>query len=90
MANLAVLARELPALLADSEPSKRAAGTALDIESVLEDAQEGAARVSGIVRDLRALSRGDDILLTTGGAFGSSQKNLNAGGTGTAQKKGGH
>ena len=60
MANLAILARELPALLADSEPSKRAVGSALDIESVLEDAQEGAARVSGIVRDLRALSRGDD------------------------------
>ena len=32
----------------------------------------------------------EQLLLTTGGAFGSSQKNLNAGGTGTAQKKGGH
>jgi hypothetical protein len=31
----------------------------------------------------------EQLLLTTGGAFGSSQKNLNAGGTGTAQKKGG-
>jgi hypothetical protein len=30
----------------------------------------------------------EQLLLTTGGAFGSSQKNLNAGGTGTAQKKG--
>ncbi|MBK9063471.1 MAG: hypothetical protein IPL89_09790 [Acidobacteria bacterium] len=29
----------------------------------------------------------EQLLLTTGGAFGSSQKNLNAGGTGTAQKK---
>jgi two-component system cell cycle sensor histidine kinase/response regulator CckA len=60
MANLAILARELPALLAAAEPSMRAAGSALDIETVLEDAQEGAARVSGIVRDLRLLSRGDD------------------------------
>jgi hypothetical protein len=32
----------------------------------------------------------EQLLLTTGGAFGSSQKNLNAGGTGTAAKKGGH
>jgi len=60
MTNLALLARELPALVAVSEPSKRGAASALDIETVLGDAQEGAARVSGIVRDLRALSRGDD------------------------------
>ena len=60
MANLAILARELPTLLAAAQPSVRVAGSALDIATVLEDAQEGAARVSGIVRDLRALSRGDD------------------------------
>lgn len=29
----------------------------------------------------------EQLLLTTGGAFGSAQKNLNAGGTSTAQKK---
>ncbi len=62
MANLAVLARELPALIdarADAGPS-RSGRSAFDIETVLRDAQEGAERVSGIVRDLRALSRGDD------------------------------
>ena len=60
MANLAILARELPALIAGSAPSMRTAASVLDLETVLSDAQEGAARVSGIVRDLRALSRGDD------------------------------
>ena len=60
MANLAILARELPALIAVSAPSDRGGSSVFDVESVLHDAQEGAARVSGIVRDLRALSRGDD------------------------------
>ncbi len=60
MANLAILARELPDLLASAEPSGRSGTSMRDIETVLSDAQEGAARVSGIVRDLRALSRGDD------------------------------
>jgi PAS domain S-box-containing protein len=60
MANLTILARELPALIAVSAASDRAGSSVFDVESVLNDAQEGAARVSGIVRDLRALSRGDD------------------------------
>jgi CheY-like chemotaxis protein/two-component sensor histidine kinase len=60
MANLAIRARELHDLIASTEPSRRSGASMLDIETVLSDAQEGAARVSGIVRDLRALSRGDD------------------------------
>ncbi|MDB5217355.1 MAG: sensory box histidine kinase/response regulator [Myxococcaceae bacterium] len=60
MANLAILARELPALIAVSAPSDRGGSTVFDVGTVLNDAQEGAARVSGIVRDLRALSRADD------------------------------
>jgi PAS domain S-box-containing protein len=60
MANLAILARELPALIAVSTNADHGGTSVLDVEAVLNDAQEGAARVSGIVRDLRALSRGDD------------------------------
>ena len=57
ISNLALLARELPMLLAGK------GGARLDgsqVHGLLADAQEGAARVSAIVRDLRALSRPDD------------------------------
>ena len=57
MANLALLGKELPKLLAGDRPPhvERA-----ELESMLADAREGAARVSAIVRDLRALSRPED------------------------------
>jgi PAS domain S-box-containing protein len=55
--SLAILAAELPKLL-DGRPGSRTSRA--DIEELVRDAQEGAARVSGIVRDLRALSRADD------------------------------
>jgi two-component system cell cycle sensor histidine kinase/response regulator CckA len=62
ISNLALLANELPAVLSTmaSDESKRARLSAQDIEVILRDAQEGAARVSGIVRHLRVLSRADD------------------------------
>ena len=56
-ANLQILAGELPKLLyGDGTP--RYSGE--ELESVLSDAREGAARVSAIVRDLRALARPED------------------------------
>ncbi|MEO6771937.1 MAG: PAS domain S-box protein [Kofleriaceae bacterium] len=56
-ANLQILATELPKLLyGEGEPRF----SREDLESVLADAQEGAQRVSAIVRDLRALARSDD------------------------------
>jgi two-component system cell cycle sensor histidine kinase/response regulator CckA len=55
--SLAILSAELPKLL-DGRPGGRTSRA--DIEELVRDAQEGAARVSGIVRDLRALSRADD------------------------------
>jgi signal transduction histidine kinase/CheY-like chemotaxis protein len=65
MSNLSILSAQLPALLAGepggaSEGSGRARISPSDVEVLLRDAQEGAARVSAIVRDLRAVSRADD------------------------------
>jgi nitrogen-specific signal transduction histidine kinase/CheY-like chemotaxis protein len=64
MSNLSILADQLPALLSGepgcSEGSGRARISPSDVEVLLRDAQEGAARVSAIVRDLRAVSRADD------------------------------
>jgi PAS domain S-box-containing protein len=57
VSNLALIADDLPRLLA-GEPTRL--GRA-DVEQLLVDAREGAARVSAIVRDLRALARPDDI-----------------------------
>ena len=54
--NLELLARELPALLV-GKPSQLSTG---DVQELLAEALEGAARVGAIVRDLRALSRTDD------------------------------
>jgi PAS domain S-box-containing protein len=59
MSNLALLSRELPALLEGTSSGRRRL-SAMDIETLLRDAREGAERVSAIVRDLRALSRADD------------------------------
>ncbi|HET9993070.1 MAG TPA: ATP-binding protein, partial [Kofleriaceae bacterium] len=56
-ANLQILASELPKLLYGEGESRF---TREELESVLSDAQEGAQRVSAIVRDLRALARSDD------------------------------
>ena len=60
VSNLALLAEQLPRLLA-GDPSRldRAA-----VEELLLDAREGASRVSAIVRDLRALARPDDVVTT--------------------------
>jgi two-component system, cell cycle sensor histidine kinase and response regulator CckA len=56
-ANLQILSGELPKLLyGDGTPRF----TAEELESVLADAREGAARVSAIVRDLRALARPEE------------------------------
>ena len=54
MSNLAILARELPALLP---------GAPVDVAQLLREAQDGAERVSAIVRELRSLSRVDDETL---------------------------
>ena len=56
VANLALLADELP------RAARRRAGAARRAErrALVGDAREGAARVSAIVRDLRALARPDD------------------------------
>jgi PAS domain S-box-containing protein len=56
-ANLQILAGELPKLLYGDGPVRFSAA---ELESVLADAREGAARVSAIVRDLRALARPED------------------------------
>jgi two-component system cell cycle sensor histidine kinase/response regulator CckA len=53
--NIELLARELPALVAGRSRLDLA-----ELEALLTDAREGAARVGAIVRDLRALSRSDD------------------------------
>lgn len=55
VSNLALLANELPALLAGDSRLSRS-----DLETLIADAREGAARVSAIVGDLRALSRSDE------------------------------
>ncbi len=52
ISNLAILARELPALLPP--------GTPVDFVQLLREAQDGAERVNAIVRELRSLSRVDD------------------------------
>jgi PAS domain S-box-containing protein len=55
MGNLELLTRELPEVLAGSSrfpPS--------ELYAIVNDAREGAIRVSTIVRELRALSRGDE------------------------------
>ncbi|CAN5353717.1 hypothetical protein BH11MYX1_BH11MYX1_17760 [soil metagenome] len=56
-ANLQILASELPKLLY-GEGTPRFAHD--ELESVLADAQEGAHRVSAIVRDMRTLARSED------------------------------
>ncbi len=56
-ANLQILASELPKLLY-GEGTPRFAHD--ELESVLADAQEGAHRVSAIVRDMRTLARPED------------------------------
>jgi len=56
-ANLQILAAELPKLLY-GEGTPRFAHD--ELESVLADAQEGAHRVSAIVRDMRTLARPED------------------------------
>ncbi len=55
--NLALLAAELPDLLRDRVGRGGSVG---EIETLVRDAQEGAGRVSEIVRDLLSLSRADD------------------------------
>lgn len=56
-ANLQILATELPKILYDKGTLRFGPE---ELESVLADAQEGAVRVSAIVRDLRALARPED------------------------------
>ncbi|HEX7701814.1 MAG TPA: ATP-binding protein, partial [Kofleriaceae bacterium] len=56
-ANLQILGGELPKLLYGDGPLRFSAE---ELESVLADAREGAARVSAIVCDLRALARPED------------------------------
>jgi len=56
-ANLQILASELPKILYGEGEARF---TRDELESVLADAQEGAQRVSAIVRDLRALARSED------------------------------
>jgi two-component system, cell cycle sensor histidine kinase and response regulator CckA len=56
-ANLQILASELPKMLYGEGESRFSRE---ELESVLNDAQEGAQRVSAIVRDLRALARSED------------------------------
>jgi PAS domain S-box-containing protein len=56
-ANLQILASELPKMLYGEGETRFSRE---DLESVLNDAQEGAQRVSAIVRDLRALARSED------------------------------
>ncbi|MEO6776305.1 MAG: PAS domain S-box protein, partial [Kofleriaceae bacterium] len=58
LANLELLANELPSILATDGRRSRLDPT--EIAAVVADAREGATRVSMIVRDLRALSREDD------------------------------
>jgi len=60
VSNLALLAEQLPRLLA-GEPARLDRGM---VEELLVDAREGASRVSAIVRDLRALARPDDVVKT--------------------------
>jgi len=55
VSNLAVIADELPALVRGESRLSLA-----EIETLVADAREGTARVSAIVRDLRALSRSDE------------------------------
>jgi len=54
--NLAIIANELPALIA-GQPTRLATA---ELPALVADACEGVARVSAIVRDLRALARPDD------------------------------
>jgi PAS domain S-box-containing protein len=56
-ANLQILASELPKILYGEGETRFSRE---ELESVLADAQEGAQRVSAIVRDLRALARSED------------------------------
>ncbi|MEO8846424.1 MAG: PAS domain S-box protein [Kofleriaceae bacterium] len=58
LANLELLASELPSILATDGRRSRLDPT--EIAALVADAREGATRVSVIVRDLRALSRQDD------------------------------
>jgi PAS domain S-box-containing protein len=55
-ANLDILARELPDILATGRSRLASA----ELQGLVSDAREGVARVRTIVRDLRALSRPDD------------------------------
>jgi two-component system, cell cycle sensor histidine kinase and response regulator CckA len=55
-ANLELIAAEVPKLLA-GEPTRLGP---TELTTAIADAREGAARVSGIVRDLRTLARPDD------------------------------
>ncbi|MDB5219323.1 MAG: sensory box histidine kinase/response regulator [Myxococcaceae bacterium] len=57
ISNLALLAAEVPHLRPDGTGGRLSSG---DVERLVRDSQEGAARVSGIVRDLLSLSRADD------------------------------
>jgi nitrogen-specific signal transduction histidine kinase len=54
--NLEILAGELTNI----HPSRRSKLTETTLQTLVSDARDGAARVSAIVRDLRALSRPDD------------------------------
>jgi PAS domain S-box-containing protein len=54
--NLDVLASELPNI----HPAERSRLTDATLQAIVADTREGVARVTAIVRDLRALSRGDD------------------------------
>ncbi|MEO8552414.1 MAG: ATP-binding protein, partial [Kofleriaceae bacterium] len=56
-ANLQILATELPKILYDEGTPRFSRD---ELEAVLTDAQEGAQRVSAIVRDLRTLARTED------------------------------
>jgi hypothetical protein len=65
-----------------------ASGTATaDTDGIINVVSVGTVTLTAGATVTRMLE--EQLLLTTGGAFGSSQKNLNAGGTGTAAKKGG-
>jgi len=58
--NIELLARELPAIIEGRSRMARR-----ELEALLSDARDGAVRVGSIVRDLRALSRSDDIRTTS-------------------------
>ncbi len=64
-----------------------AAGTALtDADNIINIVSVGTVQLVAGTSFTRILE--EQVILSVGGSFGSSQKNLNAGGTGTAQRRG--